>query len=231
MPQNTRSDPEFIEFLSQFVTDHKLALFDRIVRERTRHLTVVLEDLYQPQNASACLRSCDCFGIQDVHVIENRHEFRVNRDVALGGAQWLTLHRYNEGDENTRACIERLKRRGYRILATSPNRPGTRLEDVDVEPKTALVFGAELEGLSHVALEQADGVLMIPMHGFTESYNISVALALCLYELTRKLRTSSVDWRLTEREREEVRAAWIRQVIGEKLPYLERRFQQERLDV
>lgn len=226
----TANDSELTEFLSQFMTEHKRALFDRVVRERTRHLTIVLENLFHSQNASACLRSCDCFGIQDVHIIEGRHQFRVNRDVALGGAQWLDLHRYADGDgeQNTETCVAALKQRGYRILAAAPDLDGTSLHDVDVEQKTALLFGGELEGLSETATDLADGLVRIPMYGFTESFNVSVAVALCLYELTSRLRRLHVNWRLSDEEIKELRAAWIRLVLGETLPYLERRFHQER---
>ncbi len=230
MPADDSTNPELIEFLSQFVSEHKLGLFKKIVRERTRHLTVVLEDLFKSQNASACLRNCDCFGIQDVYIVENRYEFSINDDVALGGAQWLTLHRFHDGDQNTAACIDFLRGAGYRVLATSPRGEGTNLADVDMEPKTALLFGTELEGLSETAMQMADGFVRVPQFGFTESYNISVAVALCLYELIGKLRRSPIDWRLSEDDMVEVHAAWVKQVVGEKLRPLERRFYEEQAE-
>src|SRR5690606_6445657 len=126
-------------------------------------------------NASACLRSCDCFGVQDVHVIENEHEFRVSRMISVGAAQWLSLHHHTTQAQNTLTCIARLREQGSRIVATASSDDATPLEDLDVTPPTALLFGTEKAGLSPEALEQADEVLCVPTYGFTESLNVSVA--------------------------------------------------------
>ena len=210
---------QHVDNLSRFVTEHKLALLDRNIRQRTRHLTVVLEDVYRGHNASACLRSCDCFGIQDVHVIENVNRFRENRDITLGATQWLTLFKYREHENNAPACIDGLKAKGYRIIATSPNAEGCRLEDYDVRQKTALLFGNEHRGLSQAALDHVDGFLRIPMFGFTESLNISVAVAVCLHHLTAKLRNFDVDWQLGEAEASELRATWVQKIVRKKLKH------------
>jgi len=217
-------NPEFVEYLAQFVSQSKLERFDAVLRERTRHLTVVLEDVHQRQNVSACLRSCECFGVQDVHIIENAHRFRVNSDIARGAAQWLTLHRHRGQAHNTLPCVTHLKERGYRIVATAPGAEGCLLADLEVEPKTALVFGAEKEGVSPVLLEHADALVQIPMQGFTGSLNLSVAAALCLYELTQKLRRANVPWRLTADEQAELRAAWVRLVLKKRFKEHEETF-------
>lgn len=206
-------DGDYAKALSQYVSDHKLRRFDEVARNRTRHLTVVLEDVYQAHNASACLRSCECFGIQDVHVIENRNRFQVSRDVALGAAQWLNVLRYDQDDENTSACLRTLKERGYRIVATSPQAGGVRLDDYDVRRKTALLFGNELDGLSEPAFADADEVLQVPTYGFTESLNLSVTVAVCLHHLAFKLRRTEVPWQLTEQEQVEIKARWAEQVV------------------
>ena len=85
---------DLIKYLQQYVTDHRSKLIDRILEDRTRYITVVLEDIYQSQNASAVLRSCECFGIQDVHIIENRNIYEINPDVALGSDKWLNIKRF-----------------------------------------------------------------------------------------------------------------------------------------
>lgn len=224
----SNTDPQLIEFLAGFVSENKRELFDRVLSQRTRHLTIVLEDLYQPQNASACLRSCEAFGVQDVHVIENRHEFQVDGEVARGGSRWLTLHRYNQTDDNTPTCLESLRQDGYRLIATVPDPTARPLDEVSVEEKAALLIGHEKDGLSPFALAQADEVVTIPMPGFTRSFNVSVAVALTLYELTTRLRQSSVDWQLTADEAAELRAAWIKLTIGYRLPHLERRYRADR---
>src|SRR5512133_3921697 len=144
---------QLIDHLSQFVSERRLALFESVLDMRTRYMTVVLEDIYQPHNASAVLRSSECFGLQDVHIIENNNPYRINPDVALGSYKWLNIFRYNTNDENTLSAISNLKCQGYRIVATSPHKKSCNLDDFDISKgKFALLFGTELKGLSQVAL-------------------------------------------------------------------------------
>lgn len=219
-------DDARLQYLLQFVTPHKRAVFERNVAQRTRHLTVVLEDIYQPHNASACLRSCDAFGVQDVHIVQNRYEFDLNPDIELGSAQWLSLHAYDETDDNTRDCINALRARGYRIVATSPRDEHRPLEDCDVSQPTAILFGNEHEGLSDVAFQSADETICIPTYGFAESLNISVAVAVTLHHLSHKLRTSDVLWQLSEPEKNQLRLNWVREAIpNHRLPIIEAEFE------
>lgn len=178
-----------IDHFLKCITDERKAIFEELIQKRTKYLTVVLENIYQPLNASAVLRSCDCFGIQDVHVIENYNEFKPDREVAMGASNWLTVNRYDKNENNTLDCIQSLKNKGYRIVATSPHNSQTDLINYDLSKgKTALVFGAEVEGLSDVVLKNADEHLHIPMYGFTESFNLSVSAAICLYEMRMKMK-------------------------------------------
>lgn len=220
---------ELLEFLSSCITEKRLALFNKIVEDRTKYVTVVLEDLFQPQNASAVLRSCDCFGIQNVHVIENRNEFNVDKEVALGSSKWLSIHKYNEKQNNSLNVIRGLKKQGYRIIATTPHTKEQLLPDFDLKKgKAALVFGSELPGISEIIMNEADEFLKIPMYGFTESFNISVSAALVLYELTDKLRkTEGINWKLTEEEKVELKLKWIRSTVKQS-HLLEERFLEER---
>lgn len=190
---------ELINYLSEYITPERKELFEKVLSSRTRYLTVVLEDIYQSQNASAVLRSCDCFGIQDVHIIENRNQFKVNPDVTLGSTKWLNLHHYREKEQNTLDCINHLRNQGYRIVATSPHANDTNLEDFDLgKGKAALIFGTELTGISAVVENNADEFLKIPMFGFTESFNISVSAAITLHHLNLRLRQSDIDYLLKE---------------------------------
>jgi tRNA (guanosine-2'-O-)-methyltransferase len=201
--------PGVNNYLSQFITPERYRRFREVILNRTRHITVVLEDIFQPHNASAVLRTCDCFGIQDVHIIENRNRYRVNPDVALGAFQWLSLSKYNGTQENTANCLSLLKKNGYQIIATTPHRNNFSPETLPITQKTALVFGTELEGLSEQALALADGYLCIPMVGFTESLNISVSAAIVLYALSSRLRQEIPDWQLSGRETDEVMHSWL----------------------
>jgi tRNA (guanosine-2'-O-)-methyltransferase len=217
-------DQQLIDYLSGFVTPRRLQLFERVLSQRTRYITVVLEDIYQSHNASAVLRSCDCFGIQDVHIIENRNDYKVNPDVALGSNKWLTLTRYRKREDNTGDAIASLRKSGYRIVATTSHADSVRIHEFDLRPgKVALLFGTELRGLSESALKEADEYLTIPMAGFTESLNISVSVAVTLFKLTETLRSSNLDWSLTPEECREIRLNWLRETI-KKVELLEKDF-------
>ena len=203
-----------IDHFLKCITDERKALFEELIQKRTKYLTVVLENIYQPLNASAVLRSCDCFGIQDVHVIENYNEFKPDREVAMGASNWLTVNRYDKNENNTLDCIQSLKNNGYRIVATSPHNSQTDLINFDLSKgKTALFFGTELEGLSDVVIEKADEHLHIPMYGFTESFNLSVSAAICLYEMRMKMEKENIKWHMTEDEKNQVLLNWLRYSI------------------
>ena len=221
----TKEDPLELELqnLSGFVTENRLKRIEEVLQFRTRHLTVVLEDIHKPQNAAAVLRSCDCFGIQDVHIIENQNKFEPNPDVELGSLKWLTIYKYNSKEENTADSIASLKKNGYKIVVTSPHKNDCTIEELDITKKTALFFGTEMRGATPAAFEQADGFVKIPMVGFTESLNVSVSAAVSLFILTSRLRRSSVDWKLSEEEETEIRLQWLRNSI-QKPELLEKEF-------
>ncbi|MDI3526637.1 MAG: tRNA (guanosine-2-O-)-methyltransferase [Tenuifilum sp.] len=214
MGHNNSLNKKLIEHLSQFVFERRFNLFNEVIKYRTRYVTVVLEDIFQAQNASAVLRTCDCMGVQDVHVIENRNKFNVDSEVDMGASKWLTLKRYNSKENNTLEAINNLRKNGYRIVATTPHTNDCSIKDFDItKGKFALLFGTELTGLSKNALDNADEFVRIPMYGFTESYNISVSVALTLYELTSRLRESEIDYLLSNSERDEIILDWLRATI------------------
>ena len=204
---------ELIQYLSEFVSENRRKKFDEVIRWRTRHITIALEDIYQPHNASAVLRSCDCFGIQDVHIIENKNAYSVNPDVALGSSKWLDLIKYNKEEENTLTCIKALKEKGYRVVATTPHEKDCTIGELDINSKLCLFFGTELKGISPIVREHADEFVKIPMFGFTESFNISVSAALCLHTLVTKLHASDAKWELSEEEKEIIMLQWLRNTI------------------
>jgi tRNA (guanosine-2'-O-)-methyltransferase len=207
---------ELNEYLSGFITDKRNKLFKDTVEWRTRYITVALENIYQAQNASAVLRTCDCFGIQDVHIIENDNDYNINPDVTLGSDKWLSLTNYNTEENNTITAINNLKSKGYRIVATTPHTNDVSIDNLDLDKgKLALMFGTELNGLSPQALEHADEYVKIPMFGFTESFNISVSAAIILHTLTTKLhQNNSIDWKLSLSEKESVLLNWYKTSIN-----------------
>ena len=184
MPRIDQSTPQFANLTlsskeqlytlaSQLISENKRDLFDRLAPLRTRHIAVVLEDIYQSHNASAVLRSCDCFGVQDVHVIEANNPFNPAGDVAVGSSKWVDYYPYHD----TPSAYQRLREMGYKIVATTPHTNDTLITDLDISQPIALVFGTELTGLTPQAIDLADSYVKIPMYGFTESFNISVSAA------------------------------------------------------
>ncbi len=200
-------------YLFGFISDNKKGLFEKIVEDRTRYLTVVLENIYQPHNASAVLRSCDLFGVQDVHIIENNNKYTLSEEVAMGSSKWLNLKKYNSQEENTLSCFNELREKGYKIVATTPHEKDVLLDDLPLDQKTALVFGTEMHGISQIAMDNADAFVKIPMYGFTESFNISVSAALSMYHLTEKLRHSDIHWQLSDKEKIQIQIDWAKAVI------------------
>lgn len=221
----TSQEQQVLEHLSQFVSDHKKQFIDRVLLNRTRHVTVVLEDIYQSQNASAVVRTCECMGLQDVHIVENTAKYDINVRVLKGSNKWLDLRRYRtKGENNTAVCFDYLRKHGYKILVADPSEECTSIHDLDAShQKVALVFGNELRGLSSFAWEQADEKIRIPMYGFTESLNISVSVAICLNSLLTRLRHGNVGVGLSAEEKEMIRLAWYRKIVR-RSDTLEREF-------
>jgi len=211
---NTIDDKKKLrDYLFEFISENKKGLFEKNILNRTRYLTVVLENIYQPHNASAVLRSCDLFGVQDVHIIENSNKYKLSEEVAMGSSKWLNMKKYNTEQDNTTACFDKLRADGYRIVATTPHEKDVMLDELPLDQKTALVFGTELDGLSDVAMQKADAYVKIPMYGFTESFNISVSAALSMFHLSEKIRKSDIDWQLSEEEQVDIHINWAKAVI------------------
>jgi tRNA (guanosine-2'-O-)-methyltransferase len=207
-----------ITYLSQFVTPDRLAKIQTLVALRTRYITVALEDVHQSHNASAIVRSFEAFGLQDIHCVTGKNKFDVKNTVASGASKWLTLQEHKTSQD----CIASLKQAGYKIVATSPHATKT-LEAINLDQKIALLFGTEQEGLTQQTIDQADELIKIPMSGFTESFNVSVSVALCVYSLSTRLRASDVVWQLNQQEQEILFLEWLKKSI-ERSDLLEKRF-------
>lgn len=206
----TQQKQQLYEALAELYSENKRQLFDRLVQYRTRHIAVVLEDIYQSHNASAVLRSCDCFGVQDVHVVENRNQFNPAGDVAVGSSKWVDYYKHAD----IHSAYNYLHSKGYRIVATLPHENDTMIGDLDLSQPVALVFGTELTGLTQEAIDGADAYVKIPMYGFTESFNISVCAALSLFSTTERMRRdNSIDWQMNEDEQLTQKLHWSLQVI------------------
>ncbi len=197
--------------LEPLMTERRQAKLNRILADRMTYMSVVLEDIYNPQNSNAVLRSCDCFGIQDVHIIETINPHEQRNEVSKGSDKWLSLHTYNDpAVNNTLACIKGLKEKGIRIVATKATEDAVALRDFDVSKGPfALVLGNELHGITDEMDRLADEYIHIPMCGFTQSLNLSVAGALCIHHLKQEMEEKSIDWKLTAVEQLDVHLQWI----------------------
>tara|TARA_R110001592_G_scaffold32473_2_gene113613 strand:- start:587 stop:1276 length:690 start_codon:yes stop_codon:yes gene_type:complete len=224
----TMIDKELLNLFESYLTDKRKALYKKVIAERTYHFTVVLEDISQPHNASAVLRTCDVFGVQDLHTVENKYINRISKYVAKGSQKWITSKRYKSDGNNTQICFDNLREKGYQIIATSPHSDSCLLQDFDISKKTAFVFGEETEGISDFVKKNADGFLNIPMVGFTESLNISVAAAIILQDVTTKLKNSNLDWQLSEVEKEMLYFDWLKNSIKNS-DVIEEKFHESKL--
>lgn len=209
---------ELLAHLQSYLTPRRRKLFDQVLAERTNHFTVATEDVYQLHNTSAVIRSCDVFGVQNVHITEERNRKRIDREIAMGAQKWVDINRYHTAKES----LETLRAKGYKIIATTPHNDACLLEDFDVSQPSALFFGTEKDGLSNEIMEQADGFLKIPMVGFTESLNISVSAAIILQSITSKLKRSGVEWRLSEEEIYRAKLNWATNSIKSSDQIIER---------
>lgn len=200
--------------LYDIITENKREMFDRIAAQRTNHMTVVMENIFQEHNASAVLRSCDCFGIQDLHVIEKDYKYKVQRDIALGAGRWVNMHQYHSSTTPTVECLNALKKQGYRIVATTPHEKSNTIHDLNLDKPFALVFGTERRGISQDVIDHADEFVSIPMYGFTESFNISVSAAIVLNTLRGRLENSTIDWKFSDIQQTELKIQWCKYILN-----------------
>ncbi|MBQ4914850.1 RNA methyltransferase [Maribacter sp. MMG018] len=214
-------DTELLTYLEDFISEERKERFISILKERTKFITVAIEDVYQMHNTSAVIRSCESFGVQEAHLIEGRFGKRLDKNIAMGAQQWVDVYRYT----SSRQTIKNLKDKGYKIIATSPHADSSLLTDFTFDSKIALFFGTEKEGLSDEVTTNADSFLKIPMVGFTESLNISVSAAIILHDLTTKLKKSDLNWQLTPEEIIEKRLDWTKKSIKSIDDILKRLYQ------
>ena len=212
------TDQKLLEHLQGLLTDRRIDLFEIVLNQRTDHFTVVAQDVYQLHNTSAVVRSCDVFGIQNLHIIEENLPRRIDKEIAMGAQKWVDVHRYN----TSRECLHELRQQGYQIVATTPHNDSTMLADFDITKPSAIFFGTEQNGLSEEILREADTSIKIPMYGFTESLNISVSAAIILQSLREKLDASNVNWQFSEDRMQEVRLAWTKKTIKNSEEIIER---------
>jgi len=209
MANHLLATEEYLKYLEDFITDNRKQGFERVLENRTNYFTIVVEDVFQLHNTSAVMRSCEVFGIQNLHVIDQKHGKTIDKEIALGAEKWVDITRH----QNSLSCIESLKTQGYQIVATSPHAEASYLKDFDISKPAAIFFGTEKDGLSDDVLKNADAFIKIPMVGFTESLNISVSAAIVINDVTTRLRNSNLDWNLKHDEKLLRKIDWCRKTI------------------
>ncbi|EMR02199.1 TrmH family RNA methyltransferase [Cesiribacter andamanensis] len=207
-------EQRLLQELEKMVSPNKKSLIDQVLQNRTRYLTVVLENIQKPHNASAVLRTIECLGLQEFYMIEPGKAYKANPGVVKGAIKWVDVERFGVAEADATArCIQQLRRKGYRIAVTSPHSQGYSPDELPLDAPLALFFGNEQEGLSATALAGADYHVQIPMWGFTESYNLSVSASICVYTLMQRLRASALPWRLSSSQQQALRLHWYRKLV------------------
>ena len=202
---------EHINYLAQFMSKERIEVLRKVLEERTDYITMCLENIYHGHNASAVLRTCEAFGIQKVHVIEDLLPFEPTVGIVRGTDKWLDIENYKE-DGATEQVITKLKSEGYRIVATSPHADGKTPDNFDItKGKVALFIGTEKYGLSKTAMDMADEYITIPMCGFVESLNLSVCSAIVLNAFRDKLtKVDKKIWALSDEDKNRLIYKWTR---------------------
>lgn len=178
-----------------------------VANERIFSIGLLLEDVYQEHNASAILRSCDALGFSNVHTIENYNQLKVNPEISMGADKWLVMNRISDKGESASADhLKELKRLGFTIAATSLNEKSVHIENLDFKKPLLLVFGTELNGISESAISEADVTVRLPMYGFTQSYNVSVSVAMSLQLIRQKVQPQNSTSKI---KRDALLAYWM----------------------
>lgn len=199
-----------ISVLAQFLSPKRIKKFSSNLRNRTDFLTVVIDDIYQSQNASAVIRSCDAFGLSDIYVIEDKNKFVPVKGISQGVEKWLNIKKFSDRQK----CYDELLNEGYEIcVAVPPCEKTVYIDEFEPEGKIAVVVGAEMSGVSDFFMQKADRFISIKMYGFVESFNLSVASSIILYELRKKIEKSDFDWRLSPIKKAKVFYRWMKKSV------------------
>ncbi len=212
---------ERIDYLSEFMTEERRETLERTIASRTHQMTILSENTFHSQNASALMRHCEAFGLQKMHAVEELCDFKTYADIVRGTDKWVDLARYT----NTTDALQALKAEGYRVVATTPHKQDSTPETFDVGAgKFALIFGTEHSGISQQIIDEADEFLQIPMCGMVESLNVSASAAILIYMLSQRLRDTTEGWELSKVEQRELLYRWMRESVRDSENILKRKF-------
>lgn len=220
LPENINYK-EFFDFIKQFLTEDRLNRFLSVINGRIANVQIILEDVFQSHNASAIIRTCDAMGIQYINVIEKRNKFNPNKDICLGSDKWIDVLHY-DGENGLRDCVKLLKQHNFNIVATSSHLPDAYTPDtLPIDKPLALMFGVERKGLSDEAIALADKYLYIPMYGFAESLNVSVAAGISLFTITQRIRKANNVLTLSDAEQYKILCNWALTTLSNPEYYID----------
>ena len=221
-PHSAEWYDERTAYMESFLTDERREVLRRTLSSRTRYMTILTENTFHPQNASALVRHCEAFGLQDLHTVETRCKFNPNVNIVRGTDKWVDITRH----DSTAEAIATLKSAGYRLVATTPHRESCTPETFDVaKGPFCLVFGTEHAGVSDEIIEAADEYLRIPMCGMVESLNVSASAAILIYMLSQRMRlTPSIDWQLEDDDARKILFRWVMSSVKDSERILQRQF-------
>ena len=209
------------EYLSSFLLESRIDTLNRALDMRTEYLTVMTENMFHAQNASAIVRHCEAFGVQNIHTVEDLCPFLPTLNIALGTDKWIDVKRH----ATTTDAIKDLRKEGYRIIATTPHHKSCTPETFDVKKgKFVLVFGTEKTGVSEEIMAEADEFLQIPMCGMVDSLNVSASAAILIYMLSQRMRLECDNWHLSDEKRARTLYDWYRYAVRDSEALLERKY-------
>lgn len=212
---------ERIDYLSSFMLEERFATLRRALAMRTDYITVLTENMFHEHNASAIVRHCEAFGVQNIHTVEELCPFSPTLNIVLGTDKWIDIHRH----ATTTEALAALRKEGYRIVATTPHHKSCTPETFDVtKGKFALVFGTEKTGVTDEVMAEADEFLQIPMCGMVDSLNVSASAAILIYMLSERMRRECEGWQLDEERHIRTLYDWCRYAVKDSERLLERKF-------
>ena len=203
-------DKGFYNYLCTFVSEQRLQRFQQVANSRLTNLTVVLAELHDIQNVNAIIRTAECCGLHELHVVESQTRMKRAKSIARGSYKWLkpTMH-----PEGLTPCLLDLKAKGFSIVAADLQPNAATPATLDISKPVALLMGQEKQGVSPEALALCDAVITIPNYGFTESYNVSVAAGICLYTLSNRMRQEGKAVGLPEVVQEQLLYNWVLKTV------------------
>ena len=209
---------DILKHLAPRLTPERWSKIQKVVANRTCEVTPVLEDIYDRGNISAVFRSAEAMGFQNVHVIEPSEKYKESQRITRGAEKWLDIRRFKQ----TVTAVAHLREQGYQVLATHLDSNARPLNEMDLKQPTAIVFGNEKDGISKDMIELCDATVILPMRGFVQSYNISVAAAIAFQTIVGIRDQAGLGGTLSDGEKRILEAHYVLRTLDNSAEILQR---------